>query len=52
MVTGAFPLTWRVQLVLPGGLVVVQRQQQDVHGESEETSQEQIEDQIEEEDQA
>ncbi|PWA33442.1 hypothetical protein CCH79_00020677, partial [Gambusia affinis] len=38
--------------VLPGGLVVVQRQQQDVHGESEETSQEQIEDQIEEQNQA
>lgn len=48
---GSGVLTWSAQLVLPGGLVVIKRQQQNVHGEDEHPSQEQVEDQVEEQDQ-
>lgn len=51
-VLGVFDLlTWGGQLVLPGGFVVIQRQQHDVHGESKHPRQEQVEDQVEEQDQ-
>lgn len=44
-------LTWSGQAVLPSGVVVVQCEQHDVHGEDEHPSQEQVEDQVEEQDQ-
>lgn len=44
-------VTWCSQAVLPGGFVVVQREQHDVHGEDEHPGQEQVEDQVEEQDQ-
>lgn len=44
-------LTWSGQAVLPGGVVVVQREEHDVHGEDEHPSQKQVEDQVEEQDQ-
>lgn len=44
-------LTWSSQAVLPSGVVVVQCEQHDVHGEDEHPSQEQVEDQVEEQDQ-
>lgn len=50
--SGAFdPLTRSDQAVLPGGFVVVERQQHDVHGESKHSRQKQVEDQVEEQDQ-
>lgn len=48
---GCGVLTWSGQLVLPGGLVVVEREQQDIHGEGEHARQTQVEDQVEEQDQ-
>jgi len=49
---GSDVLTWSGQPVLPGGFVVVERQQHDVHGQGEHPRQKQVEDQVEEQDQA
>lgn len=49
---GGFALLTRSgQAVLPGGVVVVQCEKHDVHGEDEHPSQKQVEDQVEEQDQ-
>lgn len=44
-------VTWGGQAVLPGGFVVVERQQHDVHGENKHPRQKQVEHQVEEQDQ-
>lgn len=50
LVIGVF-VTWSGQAVLPGGFVVVKRQQHDVHGKNKHPRQKQVEDQVEEQDQ-
>lgn len=43
--------TWSGQAVLPGGFVVVKRQQHDVHGKNKHARQEKVKDQVEQQDQ-